>query len=271
MSFSINTNTSSQFAGINANKQNNALDKSLNALSSGDKIIKAALDAAGLSIADKLSAQVSGLGQAMMNSNDSIGMMQVAEGGLQGINDNFDRIRVLTLQASNDTLNAGDRANIQKEIDGLLGSSNDIANQTSFNGKKLLDGSLGAFTTQAGANSGETQTATISSATVGALIGSVDVTTADGRNSALDNIDNALKSIGENRSNIGAAQNQLMSNIRNLSVTQVNSASAASQIQDVDFAKESANFSQANVMSQIGSFAQAQSNAVAGNVTRLFQ
>lgn len=269
MSFSINTNTPSQFAGINANKHNNTLDKSLNALSSGDKIIQAALDAAGLSIADKLSAQVSGLGQAMMNSNDSIGMMQVAEGGLQGINDNFDRVRVLTLQASNDTLNASDRANIQKEIDGLLSSSNDIANQTSFNGKKLLDGSLGSFSTQAGANSGETQTASIASATVGALIGSVDVTTADGRKSALGDIDNALKSIGENRAGIGASQNQLMSNIRNISVSQVNSAAAASQIQDVDFAKESANFSQANLMSQVGSFAQAQSNSTTANLTRL--
>ena len=271
MSFSINTNTSSQYAGVNTNNQNNTLNRSLNALSSGNQITNAAFNAAGLSIADKLSAQVAGLGQAIMNSNDSIGMMQVADGGLQGINDNFDRIRVLTLQASNGTLGDDDRANIQKEIDGLLESSNDIANQTSFNGIQLLDGSVGSFTTQSGANSGENQTATIADARVSALIGSVDVTTEAGRNSALGDIDKALASIGENRAGVGAAQNQLMSNIRNISVSQVNSASAESQIRDVDFAQESANFSRANLMSQIGSFAQAQSNAVAGNVTRLFQ
>ena len=276
MSFSINTNISAMTANLHSNLQNNALSNSLNSLSSGSQLGSAAYDASGLGISNQLSAQVSGLGQAIMNSNDSIGMVQIADGAMSGINDNMQRIRVLTLQASNGTMNADDRASIQKEIDGLLQSSDDIAKQTSFNGIKLLDGTggsnaNGSFLTQTGADSGDTQSFSIANAQVSSLVGSIDVTTQSGLNSALDTVDSALSSIGDSRASLGAAQNQLMSNIRNISVGQINAASSASQISDVDFAQESMNFSRANLMSQIGSFSQAQANASASNVTRLFQ
>jgi len=274
MSFSINTNVGAMTANYNSNLKNNALHNSLDALSSGSKLTKSANDAASLSISDKLLAQISGQGQAIMNSNDSIGMMQIADGGLQGIGDNIDRIRVLTLQASNGTMNADNRATIQKEIDGLLESSDDIAKQTSYNGIKLLDGTggdgNGTFTTQSGADAGNSLSVTIGNSDIASLLGSVDVTTQSGRDSALDSIDGALKSIGDTRATLGASQNQLMSNIRNTSLSQINEASAQSQMEDVDFAQESANFSSANLMSQIGSFAQSQVNASASaNMARL--
>jgi len=275
MSFSINNNISAMTANLNSNLQNNALNKSLGFLSSGSQLGSSAYDASGLGIANQLSAQVSGLGQSIMNANDSIGMIQVADGAMQGISDNMDRIRVLTLQASNDTMDADSRAAIQKEIDGLLESSDDIAKSTSFNGIKLLDGTGGSggngtFTTHSGANSGDTQSVSIADAQVASLVGSIDVTTQSGRDASIDTVDGALKAIDDSRATLGASQNQLMSNIRNTSVSQVNAAASESQMRDVDFALESANFSQESLMSRIGSFSQAQANASASNVTRLF-
>jgi flagellin len=274
MSFSINTNINAMTANLNSNLKNNALNHSLGSLSSGSQLGNAAYDASGLGIANQLSARVSGLGQAIMNSNDSIGMIQVADGAMQGINDNMDRIRVLTLQASNDTMDADSRAAIQKEIDGLLESSDDIAKQTSYNGIKLLDGTggdgTGKFATQSGADAGDSQSVTFAKSDVASLVGSIDVTTQAGRDVATDTVDAALNSISDSRATLGASQNQLMSNIRNISVGQVNAAASESQIRDVDFAAESANFSHANLMSQIGSFTQAQANASASsNMSRL--
>ncbi len=276
MSFSINTNISAMQANLHLNLSNQRLNNSIDMLSSGSKLGNAANDASGLTIANQLSAQVSGLGQAIMNSNDSIGMIQIADGAMSGISDNMDRIRELTLKASSGIMNDANRAAIQQEIDGLLESSDQIVNSTSYNGIKLLNGTGGGlgdgtFVTQSGANSGDTQSMKIGDASVLSLLGSIDVTSADGLDAALESIDRARGSIDNIRSELGASQNQLMSNIRNISVTQVNVASAESQISDVDFAQESANFSQANIMSQIGSFTQAQANTTAANVTRLFQ
>lgn len=275
MAFSINASGTPSSSYSSSNSQ--GINKSLNNLSSGSQLNNAAYNAAGLAIANQLSAQVSGMGQAIQNSNESIGMLQIADGGMQGINDNMDRIRVLTLQASNGTMSDSNRGIIQNEIDTLMEASNDIAKQTSYNGMSLLDGTGGSsgdgtFVTQSGADIGNTQSVTIGDAQVASLFGgaTIDVTTAAGRSSALDSIDNALEGISDIRSELGASQNQLMSNIRNTSVTQINTASAESQMRDVDFALESANFSRQNIMSQVGSFAQAQANASGANVTRLF-
>ncbi len=275
MSFSINANSSASTANLHSSSKSQGLSNSLGMLSSGSKLNNAAQDAAGLSIANQLSAQVAGLGMAIQNSNESIGMIQIADGAMSGIQDNMDRIRVLTLQASNGTMNADDKLIIQKEIDGLLESIDDIASQTSYNGMKLLDGTGGSagdgtFVTHSGADSGETQSMNIGDTRVASLLGSIDVTSDSGLASALDTIDTAMTSINETRAELGASQNQLMSNVRNISVTQVNVASAESQIRDIDFAAESVNFSQQNIMSQISVFAQSQANANTSNIARLF-
>jgi len=274
MAFSINTNIGAMKTNLYSNLNTQSTDRSLSSLSSGSQLESAAYDASGLSIANQLSAQVSGLGQAIQNSNESIGMIQIADGAMSGINDNMERIRVLTLQASNGTMSDSDRANIQKEIDALLESSDDIAKTTQYNGINLLDGTGGSsgdgtFVTQTGADQGDTQSITIGDAQVSSLVGSIDVTTEEGRAAALESVDSALKGISDIRSDLGASQNQLMSNIRNTSVTQVNIAAAESQLRDIDFAQESANFSRDNLMAQIGSYTQSQANASASRVTNL--
>jgi len=276
MSFKINSNISAITANLHSNQNSINQNKSLGALASGSALNSASNNAAGLGIANQLSTQVSGLGQAIMNSNETIGLIQVADGALQGINENMQRVRVLTLQASNGTLNADDRAIIQKEIDSLLESSDDIAKSTSFNGIKLLDGTAGSsgdgtFTTQSGANEGDTQSVTIGDATVATIVGAIDVTTAAGRSNALDSIEGALDNISGIQSDLGAAQNRLMSNIKNTAVTQTNIAFAESQIRDIDFALESANFSKTNILSKTGIYAQVQANAAQANVSNLFK
>jgi flagellin len=277
MAFSINTNISAMTANLHSTLNSMNTDRSLGALASGSALNSAAYDASGLGIANQLSAQVSGLGQAIMNSNDSIGMIQVADGAMQEYGNILEDVKVLTLQASNGTLNDSNRAVIQKQIDALLESADDIAKTTQYNGIKLLDGSGGesadgTFVTQAGADAGDTQSVRIGDAQTSSLLsGTIDVTTQAAATSSLDTLDSALDDVNTLRANLGASQNQLMSNIKNISVTQVNIASAESQIRDIDFAAESANFSQANIRAQIGSFAQAQANASATSVANLFR
>lgn len=270
MSFKINTNVSSLYTNLSLQNGQKALDRTLAMLASGNALANAANDAAGLAIADGLSAQAAGYGQAMMNINEGAGLIQTADGAVQGLNDNLSRIRTLTLQASNDTMNSSSRAAIQKEIDGLLESMDSIVQGTSFNGKNLLDGSA-SLTFHTGADSGETQTLDIPDMSSASLLGSIDITTAAGRSTALDSIDGAMEQISSTQATIGASQNKLESTFNSISQTQINVASAESQLRDVDFAKESMNFSQQNIMTQAGSFAQSQANISLSSVMRLLQ
>lgn len=252
MSFSINTNTSAMTANLNSNLNSQNMDNSLGRLSTGSQINKAADNASGMTIADQLLAQVTGMGQSIMNANDSIGMYQVADGAMRGVSENMDRIRTLTLKASSGIMNDDNRAAIQKEIDALMKSSGDILNQTSYNGMKLFG-----------------EGSSLSEKAQGFSLDSIDVTSDTGLSSALDLIDSMKTGINEVRSDFGSSQNQLASEIKNMSVGQINAAAAESQIRDVDFAQESANFSKANLMSQIGVFAQSQANANTANMARL--
>jgi len=260
MSFSINTNVAAMNANLDAKNASATLDRNLAALSLGEKLGSAAYDASGLSIANGLSSQVSGMGQTIMNANESVGMYQIAEGAMQGYGENLDKIRVLTLKASNPTMNAANRQSVQAEINGLLKASDLIASSTNYNGMTLLNSS--------GDGSSLPNVADLSTSS---FIGAIDVTTEEGRVASLENVDSAMKNLGEIRSNVGASINGLASTIRNMSVTQVSVASAESQIRDVDFALESANFSKANLNAQIGSFAQSQANAISQNAMDLLR
>jgi len=272
MAFSINTNINAMQTNIDATLASNSLDQTIAALAAGTQ--SSSSDVAGFSIASGMSAQVAGTSQAIQNANSSIGMLQVADGGMSSINDNMQRIQELTIRADNGTMSDSDRAAIQKEIDGLLQASNDIANNTSFNGIKLLNGTGGSsgdgtFVTQTGANAGETQSVTIGSATVDSLVGSIDITTQEGRDAAFTSLDSALKDIGNIRSDLGSAQNELASSARNSYISKNNTAASESMIKDIDFAQESANFSQQSLMTQVGVFAQSQSNLSNARVASL--
>jgi len=277
MGFRINTNIGAMNAHRNAVMNNVGLNKSLNALSSGLRINRAADDAAGLAIADKLSAQSQGLGQAIRNSNDGIGLIQTADGALDEYTNVLKRVRVLATQAANDTEDTTSRSHIQKEVTALLQEASDIASTTRFNGMHILDGSRnsGNFVFHVGAFANETQTAAIATNTVTAIVGdaisTIVVTNRASAEATVSKMDAALDKINAKRAVLGAAQNKLESTVRNISTTQVNVSAAESQIRDVDFAAESANFAKHNILAQSGSYAMSQANAVQQNVLRLLQ
>jgi flagellin len=274
MGFRINTNIGAMNAHRNATMNNVGLDKSLNSLSSGLRINKAADDSAGLAIANKLSAQSQGLGQAIKNSNDGIGLIQTADGALEEYGNILQRVRVLAVQASNDTQDATSRGYITKEVTALLAQAEDIADDTKFNGIKILDGTVnaGTFTFHTGAYSGETQAVSIGDAQTAVLVtGAIVVATKTDAEVTITSMDEAIAGVDGLRATLGAAQNKLESNVRNISVTQVNIAAAESNIRDVDFAAESANFAKHNILAQSGSYAMSQANSVQQNVLRLLQ
>ena len=277
MGFRINTNIGAMNAHMQSTRTNVGMDKSLESLSSGLRINKAADDSAGLAIANKLSSQSQGLGQAIKNSNDGIGLAQTADGALTEYTDILQRVRVLATQASNDTQDADSRGYIQKEVDALIEEADDIAQLTKFNGVPLLNASStntavgGEFKIHTGAYSTETQTIAITDMSTATIVATQDVTSQAAAETTISAMDDSIKLIDTQRATIGAAQNKLESNVRNISVTQVNIASAESQIRDVDFAAESANFAKHNILAQSGSYAMSQANSVQQNVMRLLQ
>jgi len=277
MGFRINTNVGAMNAHMYSSQNNVGLDKSLASLSSGLRINKAADDSAGLAIANQLSAQSEGLGQAIRNSNDGIGLIQTADGALEEYGNILNRVRTLAVQAANDTQDATSRGYISQEIVALLAEADDIATTTTFNNQNLLDqtsttAAAGTFVFHTGAYSTETQSVVIGDMQTAATItGTTTVNTQANAETTIASIDAAIKVVDGQRATLGAAQNKLESTVRNISVTQVNITAAESQIRDVDFAAESANFSKHNILAQSGSYAMSQANAVQNNVLRLLQ
>ena len=170
MTLSINTNVSSLTAQYNVDKTANSLTSAITRLSSGLRINSAADDAAGLAIADRMTAQVNGLDQAARNANDGISLAQTADGALSSVSDNLQRIRELAVQSANATNSSTDRASLQLEVTQLQSEIDRVATQTQFNGTNLLDGSFTSKAFQVGANAGQTITvASIASARSSAL------------------------------------------------------------------------------------------------------
>ena len=275
MGFRINTNIAAMTAHMNATNNNIGLDKSLNSLSSGLRINRAADDASGLAIANQLSAQSNGLGQAIRNANDGIALIQTADGALEETDNILNRVRTLSVQANNDTQTAASRGYIKEEVDALIEELDVIASTTSFNGQNLLDasggvGSNGTFVFHTGAYTSQTTSVSISAADSATLgVDGLDATAT--ANADIATVDAAIVLVDTLRSTLGAGQNKLESTVRNISVTQVNVQAAESQIRDVDFAQESANFAKHNILAQSGTYAMSQANAVQQNVLRLLQ
>ena len=184
MALVINTNVMSLNAQRNLTTSGNQLATSLQRQSSGLRINSAKDDAAGLAISDRMSAQINGLNQAVRNANDGISLSQTTEGALQEVTNNLQRIRELAVQSANATNSDSDRAALDQEVQQRIAEIERIASQTSFNGRKVLDGSFGGATFQVGANVGETislaLTASVKSTAIGQLAtstGSVDLST----------------------------------------------------------------------------------------------
>ncbi len=269
MGFRINTNVGAMNAHMHSVNNNRGLDKSLSALSSGLRINKAADDASGLAIANKLAAQKDGLGQAIKNSNDGIAMLQTADGAMEELDQIAKRIRTLAVQGANDTQDTTSRSYIAKEITELTNEFNHIVSSTTFNDKNLLDGSQAKINIQIGHKASDGKDVAI--ATVGAMSGSTDVDTVTNAQATISNMDALIKKLDGIRADIGADQNSLESNVRNISITQVNVAAAESNIRDVDFAAESANLQKHNILAQSGTYAMSQANQVQQNVMSLLR
>lgn len=268
----INHNIQALNAYRNLNNTNNATSKSLEKLSSGLRINRAADDAAGLAISEKMRSQVRGLNMAERNSLDAISLIQTAEGALSSTHEILQRMRELAVQASNDTLEAPDRLAIQEEVTALTTEIDRIANTTEFNKKKLLDGSFTNVTFQIGANASQTLPITISNmnaATIGA--GGLDFTTITGAQTSITAIDTAISKVSEQRSKLGAAQNRLEHTVTNLQTANENLTAAESRIRDLDMAKEMTQFTRNNILNQAGQAMLAQANQLPQGILQLLQ
>ncbi|HMM96157.1 flagellin [Phycicoccus sp.] len=274
MGLQINTNVAALNAYRNLSSTQGAMNTSLERLSSGLRINRAADDAAGLAISEKMRAQTNGLNQATSNAQDAISLVQTAEGALNETHSILQRMRQLAVQAANDTNTDSDRAAIQKEVTALNSELDRIAGNTEFNGQKLLDGSggtSGTFTFQIGANSGQTTTLDLSakydSTTLG--VSAIDVSTAAGAAAALGLADTAVTTVSTARAGLGAVQNRLQHTINSLSVAAENSAAAESRIRDTDMAKEMTAFTRSQILSQAGVSMLAQANSAPQSVLKL--
>ena len=274
-------NTYSRLTAANASKSN-----SLAKLSSGLRINKAGDDAAGLAISEKMRGQIGGLNQAVRNAQDGISLIQTAEGALTETHSMLQRMRELTVQALNQTNTSADVGQIKKEMDQLAEEITRIANNTEFNTKKLLDGSLSGtgVTFQIGANDGQTMTVNIKTMTASGLsigkgeVGSVKNSIISGTGTdikvssgALKTIDTAIETVSEQRASLGAAQNRLDHTINNLTATSENLSAAEARIRDVDMAEEMMEFTRTNILSQASTAMLAQANQMPNSVLQLLQ
>jgi flagellin len=241
------------------------LTKSTEKLSSGYKINRAADDAAGLAISEKMRRQVRGLTQASANAQDGISAVQTAEGALNEVHDMLQRMNELATQAANDTNMSTDRDYIQSEMNALVDEIDRVSKTTTFNEQSLLDGSFTGKKLQVGAEGDAEQTITIninkmSASGIGVSKANVSVATHDDAQTAIKNIKTALKSVSQQRSDIGAIQNRLEHTISNLDNVVENTTAAESRIRDTDMASEMVKFSNKNILQQAGQSMLAQAN-----------
>lgn len=246
--------------------------KSTEKLSSGYRINRAADDAAGLSISEKMRGQIRGLDQASTNAQDGISLIQTAEGALNETHSILQRMRELAVQAANDTEVDEDREAIQQEIDQLVSEVDRIATTTQFNTMNLLEGSFNGKKLQIGANKGQTMDIAIDSMKASDLeINSLTYETQTGASSAISKVDAAIKTVSTTRSKLGAIQNRLEHTIANLDTSAENLQSAESRIRDVDMADEMVTYSKNNILQQAAQSMLAQANQTTQGVLSLLQ
>lgn len=237
------------------------LNKVLEQLSSGLRINRAADDAAGLAVSEKLRAQVRGLQQASRNAQDAISLVQVAEGALNEIHSILQRMRELAVQAANDTLTDSDRAQIQEEVDQLISQIGTIATNTQFNTLKLLDGTVTQLVFQIGANANETVTLNLSAVTPTDLgVANLSVSTRQNAEAAISTIDTAIGQVTSIRAEYGAFQNRLERIVSYNNLAAENQGTAESRIRNVDMAEAVIQMVRYQVLQQTGIAALSQAN-----------
>ena len=286
---------SNRMLGITTSQQAKSSEK----LASGYKINRAADDAAGLSISEKMRRQIRGLTLASSNAQDGISLVQTAEGALNEVQDMLQRMNELSVKASNGTLQTVDRNYIQSEVDNLTSEINRVASTTTFNEQNLLDGSFKSKMLKVGSegNTGEnphtgqeinininkmdfgtiTNTSTDfnsaikTGSSLGTKVPELKVTTAELAKSSINVVKNALQNVSTMRSNLGAIQNRLEHTIKNLDNVVENTTSAESAIRDTDMATEMVKYSNNNILAQAGQSMLAQANQSNQGVLSLLQ
>ena len=285
MGMQINTNISALNVSRNLNQAQNSMSKSLERLSTGLRINRAADDAAGLTISEGLKSQIGGLAVAGRNAQDGISVIQTAEGALTEVQSILNRMRDLGVQASNDSNNTESRTAIKTEVDELGNELNRIVASTNFNGTKLLDGTAGTAGTmnfQVGAGSGAENSISVNMIDISAKLGGA-IAATDGAGSTLTfdsaanaktsigAIDDALKAVSAQRSDLGAKQNRLESAANTIATSAENLTAARSRITDTDMAAEMVSFTRSQVLSQAGTAMLAQANQSTQSVLQLLR
>jgi flagellin len=230
-----------------------ALSKSTEKLSSGYKINRAGDDAAGLSISEKMRAQIRGLNKASSNAQDGITLIQVAEGALNETHSILQRMNELATQAANDTNTATDRTALAAEVTQLQTEIDRISTTTQFNTMNLLDGTFTGKNLQVGSLANQKIQIGIGKMDAASLsVDSLDLTTYTKAGSAITKVQSAIDKVSTQRSTLGAVQNRLEHTINNLNTTSENTQAAESRIRDTDMASEMVEFSKNNILSQAG-------------------
>lgn len=272
----INQNVMAFNAYRNLSSTQGSMGKSLEKLSSGYRINRAADDAAGLVKSEGLRAEIRGTNQAVRNAQDGISLVQTAEGALNEVHSILQRMRELAVSASNTATSDG--AAQQAEVDELLQELDSIGSRTKFAGQDVFAGTSRTF--QVGASEGDELSVTIgalSSSDLGTFgttpttadVSSIDLTSA--ASAAITTIDNAIEAVSTTRSTLGATQNRLEHTISNLQVASENLAASESRIRDTDMAAEMVNFTRNQIMQQAGTAMLAQANQVPQSVLSLLR
>ena len=255
---------SNRMLGITTNTQAKSTEK----LSSGYKINRAADDAAGLAISEKMRRQIRGLTQASSNAQDGVSCVQTAEGALNEVHDMLQRMNELAVKAANGTLQSEDQSYIQSEVDQLASEISRTATDTKFNKMGLLDGSKASVNLQVGAEADNTITLNLSKMDADTIgVGTLKISDS----ASITKIDSAIQSVSKFRSDLGAVQNRLEHTINNLDNVVENTQAAESQIRDTDMATEMVKYSNNNILAQAGQAMLAQSNQANQGVLSLLQ
>jgi flagellin len=283
MGLTVNTNIAALNAYRNLSNTQTSLSKSLERLSSGLRINRAADDAAGLAISEGLQSQIGGLQQASRNAQDGNNVVGAAEGALTEVHSILQRMRDLAVQSANSgSLDASAQGDIQNEVVSLASELDRISSQTTFNNVKLLDGSFSAKNFQVGYAATDQISVTIDSGTatkgfsstdlaVQAGLGGVDLSTGAGATAALTLIDAAIQNVSTARGTLGAAQNRFGHIINAVNVAVENLSASKSNIKDTDMAAEMVSFTRAQILSQAGTAMLAQANSIPQGVLKLLQ
>ena len=256
----IGTNVTAMRASYASNQAEMGLAKSIERLSTGSRVNSAADDAAGYSIATRMTSEVRGLNMAIRNSNDGISLAQTAEGGMNEITNMLQRMRELSVQSANGTLAAGDRTNLQTEVTALIAQIDDVASRTTFNEVALLS-AAGTVNIQTGSDANQTVAITLTDVDATALaVNALDITSEAGATAALTALDTALDTVTSAQASLGADQNRLQTTVSNLSDRVANISESRSRIMDVDFSAETTELAKNQILSQASTAMLAQAN-----------